>query len=263
MHKISQEDRRLLSNLGDLFKLGHFLEQTHTGLDAMQRWGKYNKVGMFRKQSSFEHTLDTVFLTLLVIEKIGPHYPHLDKYALLACATLHELGEIKLKATDIGDVLYDDKQDNNDNVLKELDVFFRFFNKTLNDDELTGKSLPLYLLQYNHDKEKTDELSKDQRLFEDDQFILQRYGLEAKVFEAIERLGYIYDLTRQYDQTPKESFSLLLKVLKNQYLRLSIYSKEIKGFDYFYSKQTHEIIVKLLKKYSDMDVNKEVEELLK
>ncbi len=263
MHKISQEDRELLSNLGDLFKFGNFLEQAHTGLDTIQRWGKYNEVGMFRKQSSFEHTLDTVFLTLLVIEKIDPHYPSLDKYALLACATLHELGEIKLKTTDVGDVLYDDKNNNNDGILPELDIFFRFFDKALNNDELTGKSLPLYLLQYNHDKEKTDELSKDQRVFEHDKFILQRYSLEAKIFEGIERLGYIYDLTRQYNQTPEESFSLLLKVLKNQYLQLSIYSKEIKGFDFFYSKQTHEAIVKLLKKHSDMDVNKEVEELLK
>jgi len=248
--------------LVDFFQSGKFLQQVHDGLMPIQRWLKFASKGLFRKQSSFEHSLDTGLLAILVIEKIAPYYPNMDKYALLACANLHEFGEIKLRLTDPGDILWEDKQTDNNHILQELDVFFRLLKFTL-DDDLTSLLLRKYLLQYLDNPKAKELLIRDPRVLSYNEYAISGYTFEAKVFDAIEKLGYVLDVIRQYDLTPKKSFPLLLKVLHNQYQKLYQYSQEIQGFDYFYSEDIHKQILQLLTEYPLGRVNKMLDKALK
>lgn len=256
-------DKKSVHFLVDFFKSGKFLQQVHDGLIPIQRWLKFAMKGLFRKQSSFEHSFDTGLLAILVIEKIAPYYPNMDKYALLACANLHELGEIKFRSTDPGDVLWENKQDNNDHILQELDVFFRLMKLTLDDDDLTGLVLQKYLLQYLDNPKVKELLIQDPRVLSYNKYAISGYAFEAEVFDAIEKLGYVLDVIRQHDLKPKKSFPLLLKVLHNQYQKLYQYSQEIQGFDYFYSEDIHKQILQLLIKYPLDRVNKMLDKALK
>lgn len=230
--------KRLFLSRIDL--LADLFAEIETGLKKSIRWKKYYQLGLFRKQTSWDHAgCDINLLTLIVGHHLQQFYPRLNILALLSCATLHDLGEAIVEPGDIGDIPWPEKQRDDSHQIIEWNIFKRHF-RFLADDSLRFLTYlsPYYLLQYNN-----QELSK---LLSDDKeitgLVYREYDmqLEKKVFTAIERLLYVIDAAREYHQHPRKCLSVYLDILKDQAPYLMIFSKELKGFSYFYSSADHQ-----------------------
>ncbi len=229
--------------------LADFFADIEVGMKRSIRWKKFYQQGLFRKQTSWDHAgCDINLLTLIVGQHLQQYYPGLNLFALLACATLHDLGEAMLQPGDIGDIAWPEKQKNNGHQKKEWQIFKRHFNHFSDyQDILLAFLAPYYLLQYSN-KELVDLLTTDQKIsglvFRGDEMYL-----EKKIFVAIERLLYIIDAAREYHQHPIKSLPVYLTILKQQDQYLLNFAKEIKGFDFFYSKSDHDKFQNFLTKY--------------
>lgn len=235
--------------------LARFFAEIEAGMKKSIRWKKYYQQKMFRKQTSWDHAgCDINLLTLIVGHYLQQFYPGLNLSALLACATLHDLGEAIVKPGDIGDVSWPDKQKNNIHQKKEWEVFKRHFNYFSTDKQFILSLLsPYYLLQYD-DKELVDLLKTDE-VIESLIFRGNEMLLEKKIFVAIERLLYVIDATREYQRKPMKCLPIYLKVLKQQNSYLLAYSQEIKGFSYFYSNEDHQRVVEFLSQHKNLNAD--------
>lgn len=229
--------------------LADFFAEIEAGLKKSIRWKKYYQLGLFRKQTSWDHAgCDINLLTLIVCHHLQQYYPGLNILALLSCATLHDLGETIVQPGDIGDISWPDKQKDNSHQKIEWNIFkrhFRYFSK--DDLKFLAYLSPYYLLQYSND-ELLSLLLEDKEIF-GLVYRGQEMHLEKKVFIAIERLLYVIDAAREYHHHPRKCLTVYLDVLKDQAPYLIKYSQELKGFTYFYSQEDHQKVNCFLSKH--------------
>ncbi len=180
---------------------------------------------IIRKVKDPESVADHSFRTTIMALVIGSSREDLDFGKLLRLALLHDLGEIK---TD--DILYHDKK------TSDRDEEYDFY-KTL----LTN--FPNDLKEYFHFIYSLQNINKDTSKKSDK--LKEQFGLEAKLFETIERYGYIVFAYGDYSRTGKEK--LIVQVLRNQHPPLKKLAEELPGFKHaFYNPKTQKSIEEFL-----------------
>jgi 5'-deoxynucleotidase YfbR-like HD superfamily hydrolase len=169
-----------------------FISNTITGLEDVIRWLPYTKIGV-SKENDLQHSFSTVLLTILILEILDKTPPNInyDKYKILACSALHDLGEIN-----VGDTLYKNKS--SDSVNKELESYKQQINFL--PDQLKFRLLDLYSVQLIQPNE-IDSNSAD-------------FG-NAVIFDFIERTGYLLFAMGEYKKST-ENIVLLVQVIRNQ-----------------------------------------------
>lgn len=176
-----------------------FLNSVNEGLEGIIRWEKYVKDGA-TPENDLQHSFSTVLLTILILEVLEQNPPGFEynKYKILACAALHDVGEIN-----VGDTLY--KYKNKVQVSKELDSFS---SQVAAFPTPIKKSLKeLYLLQYK----PSDGIFSDNEP--------AHTNGEALIFEFIERSGYLLYAVHEYEKN-MANVKLLVQVIRNQKLPL-------------------------------------------
>ncbi|WAK01001.1 YfbR-like 5'-deoxynucleotidase [Methylobacter sp. YRD-M1] len=163
-----------------------FLRNTISGLESVIRWKPYLKLGA-TEENDLQHSFSTVILSIFVLEILRQEPPQLsyDPYSVLACAALHDLGEIN-----VGDTIYKKKTETS----SELEINSYKAQISNLPDYLRNRLLYLYSLQ--------TDVSEEER------------G-NAIVFEFIERTGYILYALGEYKKSDK-NIVLLIQVLRNQ-----------------------------------------------
>lgn len=164
-----------------------FLRNTILGLEGVVRWKPYLDLGA-TKENDLQHSFSTVILTILILEILRnapPPQLSYDPYSILACAALHDLGEIG-----VGDTLYKKKTETS----SELE--FNSYKVQLSKlpDDLRNKLLYLYSLQYNSSDNESGN---------------------SVIFEFIERTGYILYALGEYNKS-EDNILLFIQVLRNQ-----------------------------------------------
>ena len=162
-----------------------FKRNTIIGLEKVQRWEQYVKLGA-TKENDLQNSFSKVILTIIVLEILKKEPPTInyDPYSILACAALHDFGEIG-----IGDTIYKNKTETTTKLEAESYILqINRFPKYMRDDLLN-----LYLLQYS---------SADQ-------------SGNTIIFELVERTGYIFYAIGEYKKS-KENIFMLVQVLRNQ-----------------------------------------------
>lgn len=238
-----------LIGIGELAK---FLTHQEQGMKSTFRWERFPQAGMCRWQTSYDHSVDMTWLAIFAINKLSPFYPNLDKYLLLLGAFLHDFGEVILDDKSPGDVSFIEKEKNNNHRVGELDVFCRLFNSFDNKEQIKADLLPYYLMQYSIDPGERERLLDSVGLTEWKDLLFFGKEFEAKVFDAIEKLGYVIFTYQEYLKNPLLSLSLLILILKKHSNTLLRYSQEIKGFSFFYSLEDHQSILKFLENNKDV-----------
>lgn len=174
------------------YEIEEFITNSIRGLEDVIRWLPYTEMGV-SKENDLQHSFSTVLLTILVLEILDESPPPIkyDKYKILACAALHDLGEIN-----VGDTLY--KKKTITSINNEIESYKRqisFF-----PDQLKFKLLGLY---------NTQLINFDEIDFKDSEV-----G-NAIIFNFIERLGYLLFAVSEYKKS-EDNIILLVQVIRNQ-----------------------------------------------
>lgn len=176
-----------------------FLGDTIGGLEKVDRWLPYVKAGS-TPENDLQHSLSTVLLTILVLELLEQIPPNInyDPYEVLACAALHDLGEIN-----VGDTIY--KRKDLFSVRYEHESFMCQISSM--PEKLRHRLHHLYMIQYqNNNHELTDHLE----MTIDD--TTKGSGI---VFDFVERTGYLIYAIGEYNNSTN-NIALLVQVLRNQ-----------------------------------------------
>lgn len=198
-----------MASTGQRGSLQKFITRLTKQIERVWRWRHYEHT---HDQNVLEHTMETTLLTQIVValeNTYGKYAGKLNIYRLLASAINHDLGEGV-----IGDVTFDIKNDPRvKNGIEEIE---------------REKFLELFTqlgLQREHHLCVT-------ALF-NDSFILQdeRDTVEGRLFNAIERLGYIIFALRELEYPGRENF---VEVLKNSHEQLTEYCKEFVSIQILY-----------------------------
>ena len=174
------------------YDIEHFLNNSIKGLEDIIRWKPYIKMGI-SKENDLQHSFSTVLLAILVLEILEEDPPLIkyNKYEILACSALHDLGEIN-----VGDTLYKYK------TLESISNELESYNQQINcfPEYLKVKLFRLYTMQLINFNEVNFESSD--------------LG-NAIIFNFIERLGYLLFAMREYKKS-KNNIVLLIQVIRNQ-----------------------------------------------
>jgi 5'-deoxynucleotidase YfbR-like HD superfamily hydrolase len=166
---------------------------------SVWRWKHYEHTN---KQNVLEHTLETALLTQIVIaleRQLGNF--KFDTYRLLASAINHDLGE-----GIIGDVAYGIKND--PRIKKHIETIEKEeFRKLFDHLGLSVNAMTMVAEAFDYS------------------FVLQDESetVEGRLFNAIERLGYVLFALRELESPDRKHF---VGVLKNHHGELLKYSKE-------------------------------------
>ncbi len=248
----------------DLKRIGEiadFLTKSEKGMKETVRWGRYYEAGLMRRQSSLDHTNDILWVTLLsVILVISKNYSELDQAQMLKLILLslsHDYGEPKLNGGP-GDIVFPDKQGNDNHKIQELKAFintFDVFSPSFRK-KILRYLVPVYLGQYNTIPggalkvlRQGGGISPYKELYS---YVPAEATLEANIFDAVEKMAYVINAYQAYKRYPKGGVYVLVKVLRGHSLTLYRYSKNIKGFDKFYSEKVHKNILSFLERNKDL-----------
>lgn len=201
-----------------------------TRLQDVIRWKKYVNSEEAMKENSLQHSYKAALLALKVLENEKKYSEKpFDAYLVLKAIILHDLGEIEA-----GDTVYIDKNEEGE---KHEYNFFRQLTSSL--PEHIKKELHVaYHLQYSNKPGFSDTSDK----------LNEEYPMEAKLFEAIERIGYVIFAYREYVRRNKEK--IFVQVLRNQHTHLVNLAKELPGFGkIFYTEEMQHNIDEFLKGY--------------
>ncbi len=181
------------------------------------RWGAYgvNNPELF-SQSNLHHISSTVSLMVFYITKLFPYAPYMDPMLLLMANILHEDGEMLLRK----DVLFDQKTDACDH------AEFKTFFKSIGSDPSDPRLQP-FLLQFVTKSEivMTWDDPAPSIMME----LIKHYQYEGKVFNALERMDYLYYALGFGYQTAGDVV-ITNHVLRNQVPKLDEYAQSIRGF---------------------------------
>ena len=182
------------------------------------------------KENSLQHSYKAALLALKVLENEKKYSERpFDSYLVLKAIILHDLGEIEA-----GDTVYIDK--NKEGEKREYDFFKKLISSL--PEHITEALDTAYHLQYSNRpgfSEASDKLRED-------------FSMEAKLFEAIERIGYVIFAYREYAKRNKEK--IFVQVLRNQHSHLVSLSKQLRGFgEVFYTNEMQRDIENFLKEH--------------
>lgn len=163
-----------------------FLEDTINGLERVDRWLPYVKAGS-TPENDLQHSLSTVLLTILILELLEQTPPAIkyDRYEVLVCAALHDLGEIN-----VGDTLY--KRKDVSSVRHEHESFMRQIASM--PEGLRSRLYHLYMIQYQNNHEVADYAG----VANDD--TQKGSGI---VFDFVERTSYLLYTIGEYKKSTK------------------------------------------------------------
>ena len=184
-----------------------------------------------------QHSFKDSLLATVIIENEKRHSKdEFDAYLILKAVLIHDLGEIGK-----GDILYRDKNMESD---KQEHSIFKDLIAALPED--TQNELDVaFNLQHARStgfSQITDELKK-------------RYPIEIKLFDAIERLGYVLFAYGEYNAG--KGIEILIQVLRNQHSYLIRLANDLPGFGkVFYNKDIQKSIQDFLKKYEGQFIEK-------
>jgi len=243
-------EKLVLTGIGEVAQL----LSTQDKLKNTFRWDVFPDVKLCRWQSSYEHTIEITWITIRVMFHLRKFYPNLDLFALLLGAFLHDYGEIIFDSSSPGDVNFHDKKDNNNHQIGELQVFSKLVGASGREsNELFADLLPFYLLQYSADQNQINDLIVKLDYQDGHDLIFRHKEFEAKIFDAIENLGYLVFAYQEYLTDKDYSLSFFLEILKDDSPILFKYSQEIKGFELFYSALDHENILNFIDRHQDVE----------
>lgn len=238
--------------LGLIDQLAKFLTVQERGMKGTFRWDILPKAKMCRWQTSFDHTVDITWLTIIVSDYLENFYPNLDKYILLKGAFLHDFGEIIFDDTSPGDISFDRKENNNNHREGEFKVFDKLLNIFKKSELIKADLFPYYLMQYGAEPNEGERLLNKLGYTDWTELLFYNKELEAKIFTAIERLGYVIFTYQEYLTDPVKALPVLLLPLRQHVEELHQYALEIKGFSYFYSDDDYNIIKSFLESNKDV-----------
>ena len=177
--------------------IGKFLEDSVSGLEMVDRWQSYVQEGS-APENDLQHSLSTVLLAILVLELLDeqPSDIEYDRYKVLACAALHDLGEIN-----VGDTLY--KKKNHDSFSLEQESFSQQIRAL--PERLRASLHDIYMIQYHN-------ISSEPKFLNAESNIQMGSGT---IFEFVERTGYLIYAIGEYDKSDK-NIGLLVQVIRNQ-----------------------------------------------
>jgi len=209
-------------------------------LNKTIRWQKFYEAGMCQRQSSYEHSMELTMIANRVVLRLYPFNPQIDMLSIILCTYLHDHGEIVYDSASPGDVGFNEKINNHDHRVGELKVFSKFLDSVTRENDLfKAEILPYYLLQYSGNEDEVDDLLKNADFQQYRDLIFRHKKIEAKIFDAIENLGYVVFPYQGYLAEHSYGLEFFLTILKQHYTKLFEFSVDIKGFDYFYSKEDH------------------------
>lgn len=246
------EDKRARFKLGGISELANFLARQEQGMKKTFRWWEFPKAGMCRWQTSYEHTVDITWLSILVVDYLLQFYPNLDAYLILKGAFLHDFGEIIFDKDSPGDVSLHIKENNNNHRQGELRVFCQLFDNFKDKERILADLVPYYLMQYGMEPATGERLLESVNLSEWKDKLFKNKEFEAKVFDAMEILGYLVFVYQEYIKNPEVVLPLFILALRKHCPTLLIYNKEIKGFSHFYSVKDHQAILRFLADNKDV-----------
>ncbi len=205
-----------------------------TEMEKVGRWDKYVENEEAKPENTLQHTYKAALLSILIIDNEKRYIlenggSNFDDYLVLKAILLHDLGEI-----DAGDTLYIDKNLKAD--LEEITGFEKLISDLSKDSK---KDLFLaYTLQYigkaGHER-VTPELE-------------EKYHYEIRLFDAIERLGYVIFAYRQFRRDGNEK--ILVQTLRNQHHILARLSEELPGFgNRFYTPEIRQSLEEFIGQY--------------
>ncbi len=201
-----------------------------TRMEDVLRWEKYVKADEARAENSLQHSYKASLLATRVLDNEKKHSNEaFDSYIVLKAIILHDLGEIET-----GDTVYIDKTGEGD---KREYEFFKKLISSLPDDIKAD----LYLAYNIQNAEKNNISDITTKLKEE-------YPVEIKLFEAIERLGYLVFAYREFRREGKPK--ILVQTLRNQHNHLVRLANELPGFgSTFYTSETQDSVESFLKEY--------------
>jgi hypothetical protein len=176
-----------------------FLRESIDGLESVERWSAYVRNGAARAENDLQHTLETVLLALVVLEALESEPPafQYDRYDVLACAAVHDLGEIVA-----GDTLY--RQKTRQTEEHERSVMQTHLSRL--PGHIAVSILDYYEVQYG--RSPRDNFRKGGPRD-------ARRGSQL-VFELIERTGYLLYAIGEFERS-ESNIRLLVQVARNQY----------------------------------------------
>lgn len=150
-------------------RIAAFLDKSREGLAAHTRWNHYRPKLAVRGETILEHTFDTVALAIIVCDALnfGTSAGTFDPYRVVACAAVHDVGEIVR-----GDIAYF-KRDESDGRF-ERDVFSSLISGL-------PPSVAISLLEH----------FSVQFIATEDSSTTDVDRGTAQVFEFVERFGYL------------------------------------------------------------------------
>lgn len=247
--------RKLESSLKEnIYLFGDLVKSIETGLSEVIRWKKYTIEGA-EIENDLQHSYSAALLAVIVIEAFEAEGWHLGKnaYRILACTLVHDIGEINS-----GDTHYINKTAKKD--LHEIRSFEGIIDNLPN--KIKNNIFDIFLTQFRSDNSR---LLQSSGLDDPSNKIISNHSdngqMDAKIFEAIERYGYV--LYAFYNYKRKEDYNsekLLIQVLRNQHRDLCRIANEFGPFKkYFYPQNIQECITNLLGISSNIPEEEKVE----
>ena len=203
---------------------------TSTEMDKSIRWEKYMEKGEAREENSLQHSYKASLLAIMVLDNEREYSSEpFDPYVVLRAVILHDLGEIAE-----GDTVYIDKTEEGEK--SEYDFFRNLIIKL--PEYLRQQLVEAYDLQ-NARKQGFSDIADKLR---------KTHLIEAKLFDVIERLGYVIFAYREYRREGRTK--ILVQVLRHQQPSLKKLAQEFPGFrKTFYTTETEKAFDDFLEKY--------------
>jgi len=199
-----------------------------TRLEGVLRWEKYVKRGEAREENSLQHSYKASLLAVIVLENEAQHATDFNPYFVLKATLVHDIGEIET-----GDTVYIDKTEEKGE--REYAFFRRFISRL--PEHIQEAMDNAYNLQ-NAGKEGFSAIADRLR---------EEYPIEVKLFEAIERLGYIIFAYREFRAGKEKIF---IQTLRNQYEHLIRLADDLPGFgSVFYNQEIQRLVEEFLERY--------------
>ncbi len=217
------------------------------GYRNVPRWKGYRDVNPnLQLQTNLEHqnSLNMLFISALPV--IGDS--ELSRSLLIQASLLHELGEV-----DNGDTLYHLKTE--EKHLKELLSFDEILIKCLSF--LEPKLIDAYRRPYILQHVVNGSVNFSGHPWAEEMLISARekYLSEGQVFDALERLDYVFYALRCFQGC--KDVVILKHVYCNQVKRLDGYAKTIQGFNKWWTKDMSAAAKQFMVRYADIPSQEE------
>jgi 5'-deoxynucleotidase YfbR-like HD superfamily hydrolase len=188
------------------------------GLGKTIRWVSFENI---REQDSLEHSFSLAVLANVVARLLKPFHPSLDAELIKDTALLHDIGECG-QGRDIPYVLRKKSQNR-----EEYENFKRVFSCV--KPEILDELKRPFLLQFSLFDHSVFEEEEREILRE----LKENREKEAKIFEALENLEYIFFAIEQWHTKAHEK--ICKQILETACPALDKTIEEIEGFDLIWS----------------------------